>query len=97
MARPSDLITLTRQDARDLWRVLNSLLAYQREWIALDHDKRLAELVEAFDRGDSVEDPFAGANDDVTTEEIRAFLFDTVNAFMKLLDDGHATNIATIL
>lgn len=83
-ARHQDFITLARQHNRNLWDALNALLEMQREWNALDYSNTLP-------------DGEAG-NAGYTAAEVGAVVFDTANeAKLRLLDTGHATNMAKLL
>lgn len=83
MARGSDFITLARQHNKNIWDGINALVALQREWQALDYGNTLAD-------GE-------GANSEYTADEIGAVVFDTANAFVAVLNAGHATNMARLL
>lgn len=81
--REQDFYTVVREANRDIWNGINTLVALQREWNALDYGTTL--------------DPGAGANDGLTKTEIGAVTFDTANALVTLLGQGHATNMAKLL
>lgn len=83
MAREQDFITLARQQNKAIWDGINALVAMQREWNALDY-------------GNTLEDG-EGGNADYTAAEIGAVVFDTANAFVAVLGQGHATNMAKLL
>ena len=83
MSRQSDYITEVRQTNQQLWDAINKLASLQREWNALDYSSTLEE--------------FAGENDKLLRANIGAVVFDTANAFVDLLNGGHATNMAKLL
>jgi len=83
MTREQDFYTLARQHNKAIWDALNSLVALQREWNALDYGNTL--------------EPGAGANEGLTDVEIGAVVFDTTNAMLAVLAAGHATNMAKLL
>ena len=83
MSRQSDYISEVRQTNRQLWEAINKLVSLQREWNALDYSSALEE--------------FAGENDRLLRADISAVVFDTVDAFVDLLNTGHATNVARLL
>ena len=83
MAREQDFITLARQQNKAIWDGINALVAMQREWNALDYGNTL--------------DDGLGENADYTADEIGAVVFDTANAFVAVLGQGHATNMAKLL
>lgn len=81
--RPQDYITLVRQANRNVWDGINTLVALQREWNALDYGRTLPE-------GE-------GDNTGIVSAEIGAVAFDTANALVAVLNAGHATNMAKLL
>lgn len=81
--REQDYITEARAANQAIWDGINALIALQREWNALDYGSTLAD-------GD-------GANAGYTAAEVGAVVFDTANAFVALLGQGHATNMANLL
>lgn len=81
--RPQDYITLVRQANRNVWDGINTLVALQREWNALDY-------------GNTLEDG-EGDNTGIVRGEIGAVAFDTANALVTVLNAGHATNMAKLL
>lgn len=81
--RAQDYITLVRQNNRQLWEAINTLVALQREWQALDYGSTLPD-------GE-------GENAGITPAEVGAVAFDTANAFVTVLNAGHATNMARLL
>lgn len=83
MSRQSDYITLVREANRNLWNSINTLVALQREWNAMDYGNTLPEGV--------------GDNAGLTDTEIGAVVFDTANAMVAVLNNGHATNMAKLL
>lgn len=83
MARGQDFITLARQQNKNIWDAINSLVAMQREWNALDY-------------GNTLEDG-EGSNSGYTADEVGGVVFDTANAFVAVLAAGHATNMAKLL
>lgn len=83
MARQQDYITEARQHARELWNAIYALQALQGEWNSLAY-------------GDNLEDG-EGENADYTADEVGSVVFDTTNALVTLLGQGHGTNIAKLL
>jgi len=81
--RQSDYITIVRQKNKALWDSINDLVALQREWQALDYGNTLA--------------PGEGENTGIVAAEVGAVVFDTTNAFVSVLNAGHATNMAKLL
>lgn len=82
-SREQDFITLARQHNKAVWDGINALKAMQAEWNALDYGTTL--------------DDGAGENAGLTKTEIGAVVFDTANAMLTLLGQGHATNMAKLL
>lgn len=83
MDRHQNYINLVRGANARIWEGINELLALQHEWNALDYGNTLADG--------------AGDNAGVTRAEVGAVVFDTANAFLALLQEGHATNMARLL
>ena len=83
MSREQDFITEARQQNAAIWNGINALVALQREYNALDYGNTL-------DAGE-------GANTGIDAAEVGAVVFDTANAFVTLLNAGHATNMAKLL
>lgn len=83
MAREADFITEARAANKAIWDGINTLIALQREWNALDYGTILTDG--------------SGANEGVTKTEVGAVVFDSANAFVTLLGQGHATNMAKLL
>ena len=83
MSREQDFITEARAANRAVWDGINTLVALQREWNALDYGTTL--------------DDGAGDNLGVTRSEVGAVVFDTAAALVTLLAAGHATNMAKLL
>lgn len=83
MSRESDYITEVRQANRQLWDAINTLKGLQREWSALDYATTLNE--------------FVGENENLSAPEVGAVVFDTADAFIVVLNAGHATNMAKLL
>lgn len=83
MAREQDYITLARQANQAIWDGINTLVALQREWNALDYGTTL-------DAGE-------GENLGITAAEVGAVVFDTATALVATLNAGHATNMAKLL
>jgi hypothetical protein len=83
MSREQDFITEARAANRQVWDGINTLIAMQREYNALDYGTTL-------DAGE-------GANVGIDAAEVGAVVFDTANAFVTLLNAGHATNMAKLL
>lgn len=83
MSRESDYISEARQANRQLWQAINTLVSLQREWNALDYGTTL--------------DNFLGENEGLTGAQVGAVVFDTANAFVGVLNAGHATNMAKLL
>jgi hypothetical protein len=85
-ARQNDYIDAVRNANRDIWEGINTLISLQREWNALDYAGT-----------PGLATPSEGANKDVTKTVIGAVVFDTANAMVALLGEGHATNMAKAL
>lgn len=83
MAREQDFITEARQLNRQVWEGINGLVALQREWNALDYANTL-------DAGE-------GDNTGIEAAEVGAVVFATADAFVTVLNAGHATNMAKLL
>lgn len=83
MARGNDYMTLVREANRKVWEGVNTLVALQREWNALDYGTTLPNGV--------------GANDGLTKTDVGAVVFDSANAFVTTMNTGHATNMAKLL
>ena len=81
--RQQDFISNARTANKQIWDGINALVAMQREWNALDYGNTL--------------DDGLGENADYTAAEIGAVVFDTANAFVAVLGQGHATNMAKLL
>lgn len=81
--RQSDYITIVRQKNKAMWDSINELVALQREWQALDYGNTLI--------------PGEGENTGIIAAEVGAVVFDTTNAFVSVLNAGHATNMAKLL
>ncbi|HRT43315.1 MAG TPA: hypothetical protein P5223_14785 [Phycisphaerae bacterium] len=76
-------ISLIRTANRQIWDALNTLVAAQREWNALDYGTTLPA-------GE-------GAHEGITKTMVGAVTFDTANALVTTLNAGHATNMAKLL
>lgn len=83
MSRDQAYITEVRRNVRQLWTALNNLVEAQREWNALDYSNTLENGVEE--------------NEGITKLEVGSCVFDTPNAFVAVLNQGHATNLAKLL
>ena len=81
--RSQDYISLIRTANRQIWDAVNTLVAAQREWNALDYGATLAA-------GE-------GANEGISKAMVGAVAFDTANALVATLNAGHATNMANLL
>ncbi len=81
--RQQDYITLARQYNREVWNGINSLVALQREWNALDLGTTLPD-------GE-------GENEGLTKTEVGAVVFAAADALVAVLDTGVATNMAKLL
>jgi len=81
--REQDFYTLVRQANKAIWEGINTLVALQSEWNALDYGNTL-------DSGE-------GENEGLTKTEIGAVVFDTASAFRAAQATGHATNMAKLL
>lgn len=81
--REQDFITEAREANRRIWDGINTLVALQREWNALDYGATL--------------DAGVGENEGITSAEVGSVVFDTANALVTLLNTGHATNMAKLL
>jgi hypothetical protein len=82
-SREQDFYTVVRSANKAIWDGINTLVALQREWNALDYGTTL--------------DPGEGANEGLSKTDIGAVTFDTANALVTLLGQGHATNMAKLL
>ena len=83
VGRQQDFYTLARQHNKAIWDAVNALIGLQREWNAMDYGTTL--------------DPGAGANEGLVSADVGAVVFDTANAFVGVLSQGHATNMAKLL
>lgn len=83
MSRESDYISEARQANRELWNAINTLVSLQREWNALNYSQELTD--------------FQGENEGLTGAQVGAVVFDSANAFVTVLNAGHATNMAKLL
>lgn len=90
MSRQSDYITEVRQTNRQLWEAINKLVSLQREWQALDYGSTLIDFL-----SDDKEN--SGEHKKLQVAQIGAVVFDTTDAFVSMLDAGHATNMAHLL
>ena len=81
--RHQDYISTVRAANTAIWDGINTLVALQREWNALDYGNTLP--------------PGEGANDGVSRAEVGSVTFDTANALVAVLAAGHATNMANLL
>lgn len=81
--RHQDYISTVRAANKAIWDGINTLVALQREWNALDYGNTLP--------------PGEGANDGVSRAEVGSVTFDTANALVAVLAAGHATNMANLL
>lgn len=81
--RQSDFVTAARQNNRAIWDAINNLVALQREWNALDYGSTLSDEIQG--------------HEGVNSDEVGAVVFDTANAFVAVLNAGHATNMAKLL
>lgn len=83
MAREQDFISEARAANKAVWDGINKLISLQREWNALDYGTTLND-------GE-------GTNVGITKTEVGAVVFDTANALVATLNQGHATNMANLL
>lgn len=81
--RHQDYISTVRAANKAIWDGINTLVALQREWNALDYGNTLPA-------GE-------GANEGVSRAEVGSVTFDTANALVAVLAAGHATNMAHLL
>lgn len=82
--RHQDFITLARQHAAAIWEASTALLEMQKEWNALDYGNTLPD-------GEN-------GNAGYTKSEVGSVVFDTANEIkLRILDTGHATNLANLL
>jgi hypothetical protein len=81
--RDADYISRARQLNRQLWEAIINLQELQRQWNALDYGNTLPDG--------------SGSNDGITAAQVGAVVSDTANAFVAVLDAGHATNMAKLL
>lgn len=83
-SRHQDFITLARQHAAAIWEASTALLEMQKEWNALDYGTTLPD-------GE-------GGNAGYTNAEVGSVVFATANEIkLRILDTGHATNLASLL
>lgn len=73
-----------RVQSTNLLTTLNNLRATQGKWNALDLTNAL------------VESDISGDNEGITTLDLSAVVFDTLNAFDAVLAEGHATNLHNV-
>lgn len=84
MSRQQDFITLARQHAAAIWEASTALLEMQKEWNALDYSNTLEDGT--------------GGNAGYTAVEVGAVVFATADEIkLRILDTGHATNLANLL
>ena len=81
--RTQDFITEARAHNKAIWNGINALVSLQREWNANDSGTTLPD-------GE-------GENEGLDRTEVGAVVFDTANAFVVVLNSGHATNMARLL
>lgn len=81
--RHQDYISSIRTANRQIWEGINTLIAAQREWNALDYGNTLPA-------GE-------GENEGITKTQVGSVAFDSGNALVALLNGGHATNMAKLL
>jgi len=81
--RHQDYISSIRTANRQIWEGINTLIAAQREWNALDYGNTLTA-------GE-------GENEGITRTQVGAVAFDTGSALVAVLNAGHATNMANLL
>ncbi len=81
--RHQDYISTVRAANKAIWDGVNTLVALQREWNALDYGNTLPV-------GE-------GENDGINKTLVGAVTFDTANALVAVLGAGHATNMAKLL
>jgi len=82
-SRQQSYINIVRGANQAVWDGILQLQALQAEWNALDYSTTLADGV--------------GDNEGITAAEVGAVVFDTANAMIALLQQGHATNMARLL
>ncbi len=83
MNRTENFYANVRAANRQAWDAINNLQALQREFNALDYGNTLPA-------GE-------GINEGITKVELGAVVFATSDAFVTLLNTGHATNMAKLL
>lgn len=81
--RHQDYISTVRAANKAIWDGINTLIALQREWNALDYGNTLPA-------GE-------GANEGVSRGQVGSVTFDTANALVAVLAAGHATNMGHLL
>jgi hypothetical protein len=81
--REKQFYTEARAANLAIWEGINKLIALQREHAALDYGNTL----------DDGTGPHAG----IVKADVGAVVFDTANAFVVVLNAGHATNMAKLL
>jgi len=92
MARKSDYITESRQNARQLWDAVNNLKALQLEWNSLDYGNETVVDNVPLGLGNGV-----GENEGITQQEVGSCVFATTDAILTLFSQGHGTNVASLL
>lgn len=75
-----------RSLVQSLWASINELVLRQREWTALDYGSTLPNATA--DDGDLL---------GITAAQVGSCVFDTPNAFVTVLNAGHASNLAKLL
>lgn len=82
--REQDFISEARTHAQVVYNGINALLALQVEWNALNYGANL--------------DDGTGDNAEITAAQVGAVVFDTANELkLRILDTGHAANLAALL
>jgi hypothetical protein len=81
--RDADYITQVRRLNRQLWEAIINLQECQTQWNALDYGNTLPDG--------------SGGNAGITAAQVGAVVSDTANAFVAVLEAGHATNMAKLL
>jgi hypothetical protein len=79
----SDFITRVRQQNKIIWEAIGELQEMQRQWNALDYSNSLTDGQDE--------------NEGINKAEVGAVVFDTTDALLAVLNEGHATNMAKLL
>ena len=81
--REKQFYTEARAANLAIWNGINTLVALQREYNAMDYGTTL--------------DVGTGPHEGIVKADVGAVVFDTANALVAVLTAGHATNMAKLL